>query len=110
MSLYANYLTERTNDKILESDRGFAVYRMLPEQKAVYIIDIFVHPDFRKTGLATQMADEIAGIAKKEGFSEMFGSVVPSCKGSADSVRVLLAYGMRVEYAVNDFIVFKRAI
>jgi GNAT superfamily N-acetyltransferase len=110
VSLYAKYLTERTNDRILETGHGFATYRILPDQKAVYIVDIFVDADFRKAGTASQMADEIAKIAKKEGFTKMLGSVVPSTKGSTDSLRVLLAYGMRLQSSANDFIIFEKEI
>jgi GNAT superfamily N-acetyltransferase len=110
MSLYAKYLTERTNDRILEVGHGFATYRIIPDQSAVYIIDIFVEADFRKAGTAAQMADEISKIAKKEGCTKMIGSVVPSAKNSTDSVRVLLAYGMRLQSSANDFILFERSI
>ena len=110
MSLYAKYLTERTNDKILETAHGFATYRIIPDQKAVYVVDIFVEADFRKAGNAAQMADEIAKIAKKEGCIKMLGSVYPSTKNSTDSIRVLLAYGMRLQSASNDFILFEKDI
>lgn len=110
MSMYGKYLTERTNDRILETGHGFATYRMLPEQKAVYIVDVYVERDFRKAGTASQMADEIAKIAKKEGFTKMLGSVVPSTKNSTDSMRVLLAYGMTVQSSSNDFIIFEKRL
>ena len=110
MSLYAKYLTERTNDRILEIGHGFATYRLLPEQKAAYIIDIFVDSDFRKAGSAAQMADEIAKIAKKEGCTKLLGSVVPSAKNSTISLKVLLAYGMTLQSSTNDFIIFEKEI
>lgn len=108
MSLYSKYLTERTNDLILEINHGFVTYRMLPDQKAVYIVDIYVDSDFRKAGTASQMADEVAKIAKKEGFTKMLGSVVPSNKNSTDSLRVLLAYGMKLQSSAQDFIIFEK--
>ena len=108
MSLYAKYLTERTNDRILEINHGFATYRMIPEQKAVYIVDIFVDSDFRKAGSAAQMADEIAKIAKKEGCIKMLGSVVPSVKNSTDSLKILLAYGMKLQSSAQDFLIFEK--
>lgn len=110
VSLYAQYLTERTNDRILEVGHGFATYRIIPEQKSVYIVDIFVHPDFRHAGTAAQMADEIAKIAKKEGCTKMIGSVIPTLKNSTDSVKVLLAYGMKLQSSTNDFILFEREL
>lgn len=110
MSLYAKYLTERTSDRILETEHGFATYRMLPDQKAVYIVDLYVDSDFRKSGVASQMADQIVEIAKKEEFTKLLGSVIPSNKNSTDSLSVLLAYGMKLQSSANDFILFEREI
>ena len=42
MSLYANYLREKSFDEILETDKGFATYRFLDERKTVYIVDLYV--------------------------------------------------------------------
>jgi ribosomal protein S18 acetylase RimI-like enzyme len=108
VSLYGDYLRERTNDHILETGRGFATYRFV--ENAVYIVDIYVVPQFRKSGEASQMADAIAKAAKEQGCTKMLGSVVPSMKGSLDSVKVLLAYGMRPVSAREDFIVFEKEI
>lgn len=110
MSLYARYLTERTNDRILETEHGFATYRLLPEAKSVYIVDLYVDPDFRKSGAASRLADQIAEMAKKEGATKMLGSVVPSTKGSNDSMKVLLAYGMRLQSSAFDLIVFEKEL
>jgi len=110
VSLYAKYLTERTNDRILEINHGFATYRMLPDQKAVYIIDVFVEADFRRAGTASQLGDEIVKIAKKEGCTKLLGSVVPSLKNSTDSVKFLISYGMKIQSASPDFIVFEKEI
>jgi GNAT superfamily N-acetyltransferase len=103
-------LTERTNDQILETEHGFATYRFIPDQKAVYIIDIFVDRDFRDQGLAGLMADKIAEIAKKQGYVKMLGSVVPSFKGSGTGLNVLLSYGMTLKAASQDFITLEKDI
>lgn len=109
MSLYADYIQERTNDYIIEDETGFATYRFLNE-KSVYIIDIYVRPDVRTSKLASKMANEIAEIAKHKGCTEMFGTVVPSAKGSDTSIKVLQGYGMRLHNSSNDLIVFKKDI
>lgn len=110
MSLYADYLKERTNDQILELDFGFATYRHLADTKTTYIMDIFVLPKFRKEGLAAKMAGQIIDEARELGHTKLLGSVVPSNKNSTDSLRILLAFGMKLQSAVNDFIVFEKDI
>lgn len=108
MSLYSEYLTEKTNDEILETENGFATYRFIQFENIVYIIDIYVRPSHRKTGLASAMADEIAIKAKKRCITKMIGSVVPSAKNSDESIKVLQAYGMKLKSATNDFIIFEK--
>lgn len=109
-SLYAMYLTERTDDKIIEISEGFATYRYYPKTKSVYIIDIFVKPEFRNSNVASKMADSIIEEAKKEGFIQAIGTVAPSAKGSTASMRVLLAYGMVLDSASQDVVVFRKDI
>jgi GNAT superfamily N-acetyltransferase len=79
-------------------------------EKSVYIIDIFTIPESRKKGEAAQLADLIAAEAKERGCTEMLGSVVPSTKGSTASLKVLLAYGMTLKEAGQDFIIFRKDI
>ena len=109
MSLYGDYLRERTFDEIIETEKGFATYRFM-DDSCVYIIDIYVKPEFRKSGAASDIADTIVEIAKKRGCYKLMGSVVPSTKGSTTSLKVLLGYGMSLESSSNDFIIFSKEI
>lgn len=106
--MYAAYVREKTNDLILENDKGFATYTFLKNE--CWIKDIYVHPDFRKLNVASELANEIVEIAKKEGCSKLIGSVVPSTKNSTASLKVLLAYGFLLDSSGNDFVLFKKDI
>ncbi len=108
MSLYAEYLTERTGDHIFETVNGFATYRYLNDGKSVYIIDIFVKPEYRKGRIATVMANHICFEAKEKGATELLGTVNPSAKNSTSGLRVLLAYGMSLLSASQDVIVLRK--
>lgn len=109
MSLYAEYLKERTNDQIVEDERGFATWRYLNDVQ-VYIVDIYVRPDFRKKGVAASFADHIVFEAKNRGCKTLIGTVVPSLRGSSSSLKVLLAYGMTPLSASNDLIFMSKEI
>lgn len=109
MSLYAEYLRERTGDLMIELDQGFATYRY-PNEKTVYIVDIYVAQPARRQNLARCIADKIVAEAKKRGCTRCLGSVVPSAQGSTDSLRVLLGYGMRLDSSAQDFILFSKEI
>lgn len=104
------YLTERTEDKIIEIPEGFATYRYFPHTKSCYIVDIYVKPEFRKSKIASEMANIIAKHAKNDGYTSLIGTVAPSAKGSTDSLRVLLAYGMHLDSAERDVVVFRKEI
>ena len=108
-SLYSEYLQERTNDHIFEDKHGFITWRFINDQQ-VYIVDIYVKKEFRKDGIASNYADYVCSVAKKAGYSELLGTVVPSTKGSNDSLRVLWDYGMKLHSADKDLIIMKKDI
>jgi ribosomal protein S18 acetylase RimI-like enzyme len=109
MSLYAEYLKERTSDFIIEDEFGFATYRFVDE-KTVYIVDIYVKPEHRYDGIASSLADDIVRIAKQRGCTTLMGTVQPSAKNSTASIKVLMAYGMTLASSGNDFVIFKKEI
>lgn len=104
MSLYAEYIKEREGRDIIEDERGFASYTFIND--SVYIQEIYVRPKFRKEGVAAQYADTIATIAKSKGYSKMIGSVCPSAQGATESLKVLLAYGFKLQSSESNFIWF----
>jgi predicted GNAT family acetyltransferase len=109
MSLYSEYLLERTTDKIIELEYGFVTYRYLNE-KQVYIVDIYIKPDSRKSGRASMLADQVVKEAKEKGCTELIGTVNPSCAGSKESLKVLFAYGMDLLSSQNNIILCKKDI
>lgn len=104
MGMFADYIKEREGVNLLETEHGFAIYVITG--KEIYLRDIFVKKEFRKQGIASQIADKVAEIGKKAGCNIMSGSVVPSMVGSTASLKTLLAYGMRVHQATTNYIVF----
>ena len=109
-SLYAQYLHERTEDDIIETDMGFVTFRYINEGKSAYIIDIFVLPEFRRRGAMKDLADKVVKEAKTLGCTELIGTVVPSTKGSTISLKALLGYGMSLLSSANNVIIFRKDI
>lgn len=110
MSLYADYLKERTDDKIIETENGFCTYRYINDGKSVYIIDIYTIPELRQTNYASSLANEVVMEAKANGCTELLGTVVPSTKNSTVSLKVLMGYGMTLYSANQNLIVFRKEI
>ncbi len=112
MKMYRDYLKERLGDEMIERDEGFATYRFIDDYgiPAVYIVDLYVRPDFRKTNIASEMADEICALAKKSGHHRLIGSVDSTAKNATDSIKVLLAYGMVLHRTGINGLIFKKEI
>ena len=72
--------------------------------------DIYVEPDHRRSNIAALMADEIAKIAKTQGYSKMLGSVCPQAQGATNSMKVLLAYGFKLAFCTENMIYFQKEI
>lgn len=109
MSLYSEYLTERTDTQIIEIPQGFLTYKF-HQDNTCYIEDLYVKPEFRRSHVASQMADQVCKLARAKGCTKLTGSVVPSAKNSTASMLVLIAYGMKVSRSMNDFIIFEKEI
>lgn len=93
MNLYAKYCQETGVKQILETGAGFATYHFLPNE--CYIEDIYVLPEFRTKQAASDLADQIAAIAKAKGYKHLTGSVNTKIKDPTTSMKVLLAYGFK---------------
>lgn len=111
MSLYAEYISERTDDKIIEiDDVGFITYRHILDKKTTYIIDLYIRPEFRKGKMASNLADQITEEAKSLGHTKLLGSVIPSNKNSDTSIKILHAYGMKLQSCTENFIIFEKEL
>lgn len=102
MSLFAEYVKEREGKDIVESDKGFATYFYLGD--GCYIQDIYVKPEYRKSGEASNFANIISEVAKSKGYKKLYGTVCPQAKGSTESLKVLLAYGFQLDSCTHNLI------
>lgn len=109
MSLYGEYLKERGGDQIIESEFGFVTYRYL-DPNQVYIVDIYVMPDVRKGGLASDLADKVVSEAKACGCTKLIGTVAVGKAWTTTNTKVLLGYGFSISEATADAIIFRKDI
>lgn len=101
--LYKNYLKEREGLEVVETYQGFATYKFRGAD--CYIQDIYVLPEYRKFGVASHLADEIAELAKKAGINVLTGSVDTRAESAETSAKVLTAYGMK-PYVKEGFVAY----
>lgn len=107
MNKYAEYL-KLHGKHLLEVDEGYATY--MDFKDGIYIEDIYVRPEHRKDGIASKMADVIAMIAKTKGLNKLYGSVRPSYQYSTESMKILLAYGFKINSSAVDAIALEKEI
>jgi GNAT superfamily N-acetyltransferase len=108
MRQLAAYFEEREGFSCVQMDEGFAVYRV--DGDTCYLRDIWVERDYRKKGIATDLADRVAALARTLGCRYMTGSVDLSLPSATQSIKVLLAYGMIVTGAVGNGLYFKKEL
>lgn len=92
MNLWKQYLKEREDVDVIETETGFATYRFRGAD--CYIKDIYVKPECRQKGAASEIADKISSIAKAAGIFILTGSVDGRANGADISRKVLIGYGM----------------
>lgn len=109
MSLFAEYKLEREAIETIETPVSFATYRQVGDD-TLYIQDIFVAKDARKSGAASHLADQIAEIAKGKGLKYLLGSVDTRLGNPTTSTKVLLAYGFEVSRVEGQLILFRKEI
>jgi ribosomal protein S18 acetylase RimI-like enzyme len=107
MHKYAEYL-KLHGKSLIEVDEGYATYMELND--GMYIQDIYVRPEHRNEGVASKMADMIAMIAKSKGLKKLYGTVKPSFQYSTESMKILLAYGFRINSSAIDAIALEKEI
>lgn len=108
MSLYAQYIKEREDFDIIESDKGFATYKINPPE--VYLRDLYVKPDYRQSDCAARLATEVASIALDQGCTIMTGSVMLGTKGADDNTKWLLQWGFKMRSANSNFLIFEKGL
>ena len=106
--MWAQYFKEREGFETIENDKACLNYRISGEE--CYIKDIFVIKEFRRSNVATELADKCAKIAKDSGCKFLSGTIVPSTNGATNSMKGLLAYGFEIKSALNDLIILVKEI
>ena len=106
--MWADYFREREGFETVETDKGMATYKISGEE--CYIKDIFILKEHRRSGEAFKIGDHIAEIAKINGCKRLTGSVVPSLKGSSESMMGLIKYGFKLHSCTQDFIVLVKEL
>jgi predicted GNAT family acetyltransferase len=104
MDLYRDYIAEREHKVLVldTNDHGFLTYKVLGD--CIYIVDLFVKQEFRKSGVAKKMADHVSEIAISMKKPALLGSVSPSDPNVTENLKVFLGYGMKIHNVTPEII------
>ena len=108
MSMQAYYRKEREGVETIEGEFGFIAYKLFPEE--CYIVDIYVVPGLRRAKIATEMANEVALIAKNNKCKILTGSVDTRLASSSESAMALFGYGMRFLRTEGSVVFFYKEV
>jgi len=107
-SLYARYIEEREGKFIYENKKGYVVYSFNGEE--CYIEEIYILLPYRKTGVASTMADHVAELAKSKGCTFLTGTIDPGANNSTVSMKVLISYGFKLHSVKGDLIILTKPL
>lgn len=107
-SPWAEYIREREGAEVLETSEGFAVYTI--RGRECYLSDIYVFPEYRRTKIATHIADQVSQIAIKSNCTHLVGSVSPKAAGCTASILTLIGYGMLLHSSTPDLVYFYKKL
>lgn len=103
MSIWADYHRDYLGKKVLETDKGFTVYHYISDVE-VFIDDMYVRPEYRRTRVGYDMADEIVKEAKANGKQYLAAAVRPTVPGATESLKFIMNYGLRLHSIREDML------
>lgn len=109
MDHYLKYVAEREGLNFILEPEGFATYKQIAKN-SVYLQDVFVLSEFRKTGVASKLTDKVGLIAKEMGCNTLITSVCTDAIGATTSLKVILAYGFELKSVGGNMIYFSKEL
>lgn len=111
MSMYKEYVENQLDNRFVhETNEGFITYNVKPEHKECQLEEIYVKPEFRRTGVAKKLRDYAANHGKELGCEYIRGSIIIGTRMAEESCRAMLKYGYKFWYTDGIVIYFKKDI
>jgi len=105
MKLYAEYIKERENRELIYIPQGFATYTVL-NNESIYLIDLYVAKEFRKSGFAWILFNQVCTEAKKLGIKNIITSACSDANNVTESIKVILSAGFQLTKISGNMMYF----
>lgn len=107
-SKHAKYIKERLDQETYEDEKCFFTYEVSEDE--MFVRDIYVLPEFRKSNISGIMTEKMKNIAKENKCTTMYGHVAIGANGYDKSVHLLLKHGFNLHAVTDDLVYFKMEI
>lgn len=94
MSHWAEYVKERFGWDAIVTDDATVIYSIQPPFALIH--DMYVAPQMRKIGIASDLADQVAAIGKEKGCTHLWSQVASETLNSNEALMANLGYGFRM--------------
>jgi len=106
--MYKDWFEEYHNCYVFECEFGFSSYNI--SDNILYIHDVFVKKDYRKSGKMAIIADKIIEIAKKQNCKKVIGFVNYPSKYPEYSLKAQIKYGFKIKSVTDGCITLEMEI
>lgn len=93
----------------IETPVGFALYKRVADD-AVWLADVFVVPEARRSGAGSHLADQVCDVAREMKCKYVLTSVDPTAPGATVSMMAILSYGFNVFGNDGRLVLFKKEL
>jgi len=108
VTLYARYIAEREDFSIIETDQGFATFKVVAH--TIYLRDLFVLPEFRRTKVASELCDQVCRVGRSLECTTLVGSLDPKALNANDGLRAILSYGLKLKGQQGSLLYFEKEL
>lgn len=110
--MWLEYVKERMpNKSVINRDGiGFAIYYIYEAEQAIYLEDIFIVKESRKTGVGKSILEEVENKAKEMGFRYVLGSIDPTTENTDISLKSMLNTGFKPYRIYNELLFLRKDI
>ena len=106
--MYSQYVKEREGVETVELETGFYSYKL--EDSCLFIVDLFVLPEFRSKKVGSEYGEQLEAIAKKNGKNVILCAASLAAKNSEDAINFILSNGYKIINVTLSEIYFKKEL
>lgn len=100
MEMYEKYLYERKQALLKTFEFGFISYKYFPEDKMLWVIDVYVEKHERKNGYASMMIDSVLGLVGE--VESVVTYIDFSFAGGEETFQACAKYGFKWYRALSE--------